>query len=117
MWMVHPSSGGVILFAQVGRLEWDLVVPVGALIGVVALGIWAIVKIKRWREQTVFDDALTPEQILLHYQSMVEDGSLEPDEFARIKAQMEAQTRPTPTHSDVGQLPAPQPPDSSVHEE
>jgi hypothetical protein len=105
MWTVHNPAAGAILFGQV-RLEWDLILACGALLCVVALGVWAIVKVKKWREEEAEEVGPTHQQLLEHYQQMVDDGLLDPDELARVKAQLE---QVAPPASD-------QPPDDTIQE-
>ncbi len=109
MWTVHSSQASVFLFGQTGYVQWDLWLAVGALISVVAVGTWAIYKIKQWRDAIAQDVPTTREEQLEHYQSMVKDGSLDPQEFARIKEQMDKPPAIAPP------LP-PQPPDPSIRE-
>lgn len=116
MWTVHNSAAGSFLFGQVGRLEWDLFLPVGALIGVVALGIWAIVKVKKWREEDAEVVGPTPLEHLDHYQKMVDEGMLDPQELDRIKAQLEKEAHPTEPANDQTPPAADQPPDTSIRE-
>jgi len=112
MWTVHNSAAGAFLFAQRGLMEWDVIVPIGALIGVLGLGVWAIVKVKKWREETAEEVGPTTHEQLEHYQQMVDEGELDPEEFARIKAQLgkSGMSVPDPTP------PADQPPDTSIRE-
>jgi hypothetical protein len=116
MWTVHTSAAGPLLFGQIGRLEWDLILPVGALIGVVALGIWAIFKVKKWRQEEAEVVGPTLQEQLDHYQKMVDEGMLDPEELARIKAQLDK--KPTATEPANEQTPpaAGQPPDTSIRE-
>jgi hypothetical protein len=109
MWTVHTSEAGSLLFGQVGRLEWDLILPVGALIGVGALGIWAIVKVKKWRVEEA-------EEQIDHYQKMVDEGMLDPQELARIKAQLVKEAHRGGTANDLTPPATGQPPDTSIRE-
>jgi hypothetical protein len=117
MWMDHSLRTAAILFAQLGKdlrpnpppaSKWEIWLALGALVGAVALGCWAIYRVKRWREETVQEDLPSPQQQLDHYQKMVDDGLLDPNEFARIKAHMEKPPAPPPNAS--------QPPDTSFFE-
>jgi hypothetical protein len=89
----------------------DLWLTVAALLAIVAIGTWAIKRVKRWREEAGNETAVTPQEQLEKFQKMVDDGLLEPDEFARIKERMEAAPAPEPTPP----LPR-QPPDTSIQE-
>ncbi len=116
MWTVHTSEAGSLLFGQVGRLEWDLILPIGALIGVVGLGIWAIVKVRKWRAEDAEEVGPTHKEQLDHYQKMVDEGLLTPEELVRIVAQLDG--KPTATEPENDQAPpaADQPPDTSIRE-
>ena len=57
----------------------------GALVGVLALGIWVMVWIRRWRQEEIGQDSTSPQDQINRYQEMVEEGLLDPDELARIK--------------------------------
>jgi hypothetical protein len=85
MWMVQPFLAGNVLIGQVGRYEREVCLPVGVLVGVVALGIGAVVWVRRWKQEYTEQTSLAPEDQLDHYEQMVEEGLLQPDEFARIK--------------------------------
>jgi hypothetical protein len=88
---------------------WDVWLAVAALLGIVALGAWAIYWVKRWREEAVEADKLSDAEQLDRYQKMVDEGDLDPEEFARIKAHLEIRAGKTPP-------PANQPPDTSIQE-
>jgi hypothetical protein len=91
-------------------VHWDLALTAGGLIGVLALGVWAIYRMKRWREEDALEAPLSPDEQLQHYQKMVEDGLLDPQDFARIQARMQPKpAEPTPPSSN-------QPPDTSIRE-
>jgi len=109
MW--NRSPAGVILFAANSFIQWDLMLAVGALIGVVALGTWAIYTAKKWRDNSAQEVPLTRDEQLERYQKMADEGELDPEEFARIQAQLDNPAPPKP-------LPRPidQPPDTSIRE-
>ena len=122
MWMDHSSRPAAILFAQLGKdlrpnpppaSWWEIWLALGGFVGAVALGCWAIYRVKRWREETVQEERPSPQQQLDHYQQMVDDGLLDPIEFVKIKAQMEAAPAPFPTNPPPD---ASQPPDTSFFE-
>ena len=98
------------LFAQDKQLiQWDLLVACGALLAVVGFGAWAVYRLKRWREETAQDVPPTRDELLQHYQKMVDEGTLDPQEFALIKDQLgRSQTPPAP--------PSDQPPDTSIRD-
>jgi hypothetical protein len=122
MWMDRSTPTAAILFAQLGKdlrrnpppaSPWEIWLAFGSLVGAVALGCWAIYRVKRWREESAQEELLSPQQLIDHYQKMVDDGLLDPEEFAQIKARMEkpiapAQASPPPV--------ADQPPDNSFFE-
>lgn len=117
MWMDHPSPTAAILFAQFGKdlrpnappaSPGEIWLALGGLVGAVALGCWAIYRVKRWREETAQEEPLSPQQQIDHYQQMVDDGLLDPNEFTQIKARMENPPPPPPNAS--------QPPDTSNFE-
>jgi predicted transcriptional regulator len=85
----------------------DLWLTVLALLALVAVGMWAFSRVKRWREEIGTEPEVTPQEQLEHYQKMVDDGLLDPQEFAVIKARMEAAPT-TPPQPVPGQ-----PPDTS----
>jgi hypothetical protein len=96
------------MWAQAARdpnTIWDVWLMVGVLLGVVALGSWAIWKVKRWREEQAEFVSLSPREQIDRYQKMVDDGLLDPAEFAQIKAQLEGRVAPPN-----------QPPDTSIQE-
>jgi hypothetical protein len=122
MWTLRSTPAAAILFAQVGNdlrpnappaSPWEIWLALGGFVGAVALGCWAIYRVKRWREETVQEELLSPQQQLDHYQKMVDDGLLDPNEFAQIKAHMEAFSAPAPANPPPS---ANQPPDTSFHE-
>src|SRR5687767_1086584 len=110
MWTVHNPLAGTRLFAQALSTEWDLCVAAGALFAVLGLGLWAIFKVKQWREKDDALGVLPIDQQLAHYQEMVDEGELDPQEFARIKAKLEGQISSEPPPIET---PANQPPDGS----
>ena len=114
MWMVHNSPANAVLFAERTIWHLDLWLAVGALLGVVGLGIWAIYKVKRWREEDAEHVPLSPLQQIENYQKLVDDGLLDPEEFAQIKARLETRANAAPTHADNPS--SNQPPDTSIHE-
>lgn len=70
-----------------------LVLLTSAVIGV---GAWMIWLAKRWRNQ-LLESRSTEPLTLASYQQMLDDGLLDEEEFARIKARLEAPDPPTPT--------------------
>jgi hypothetical protein len=122
MWMDRSCPLAAILFAQLGKdlrpnpppaSPWEIWLALGSLVGAVALGCWAIYRVKRWREESAQDELASPQQEIDHYQKMVDDGLLDPDEFAQIRARMEKPSVPAPTNPPPA---ADQPPDNSFSE-
>lgn len=109
MWTRSPA--GMILFAQNGFIQWDLMLAVGALVAVVALGTWAIYAAKKWRDNLAQDAPVTRDEQIARYQKMVDDGELDPEEFARIKTQLD-----NPAPATQQPHPLDQPPDTSFRE-
>ena len=70
-----------------GALEFCL--PGGVLVGLLALGFCVFLMIKRWRQETIEASMLSPQDQLDHFRKMVDEGLLDPEEFARIKAEMD----------------------------
>jgi hypothetical protein len=97
MWTVALSCASGLLVAQIGRLlDWHLCWPVGALLGVVALGVWIFVWLKRWRQQSGRDAPASPQTLLDQYEQLAAEGLLDPDELARIKASLQAKPDTAP---------------------
>ena len=87
------------------------------MVSVMALGIWAILKVKNWRESpgTAIPE-LSPDEQLDQYQKLVEEGLLDPEELDRIKARLEATASSQLPNADKT-VPSPkQPPDTSISE-
>lgn len=116
MWTIHTSLAGTFLFGQADLLEPDLCLPVGAMIGVVALGLWAIIKVKRWRDEAAEIRGVSHNDQVAQYEQLANDGHLSPEELARIKAQMEARFDPLAAPADQVPPPPNQPPDTSIQE-
>ena len=86
------------------------------MVSVMALGLWAILKVKRWREEDVEVSAAPPDEQLDPYQKLVEEGLLDPEELDRIKARLEATASSQLPNADKT-VPSPkQPPDTSFSE-
>jgi hypothetical protein len=117
MWMGHTLLADESFPGRLSdRAGWEFCLPAGILIGVLGLGIWAILKVKRWHDELGENDTVAPEHQLEHYQQMVDDGLLDPEEFARITARLETrQVDPAPT-SENPPPPLSQPPDTSIQE-
>ncbi len=83
MWIVFSLQTEDIL----GRfVEWQFCLPLGALAVLLTLGIWAIIRVSRWRQESM--DVMPAPEKLLDYETMIEEGLLNPDELARIKNRM-----------------------------
>ena len=72
----------------------EFCLPTGVLVGILALGfcVWAL--IKRWRQETFADSGLSVNDQLNHYEKMVANGLLDPQEFARIKDELAKRSSP-----------------------
>lgn len=112
MSMVHGFHTDGFLLGQTrpGALEFCL--PAGVLVGILALGFCVFLSIKRWRQETIEDSTVAPRDQLDHYQKMVEDGLLDHEEYARIKAEMDKQAGAIIPHPDEPSPPTSQPKDS-----
>ena len=86
------------------------------MVAVVALGIWAIVKVKRWPDEADEIRGVSPDEQLAQYETMAKDGLLAPEELAQIKARMAARFDPPAATADTTEPPPSQPPDSSIQE-
>jgi hypothetical protein len=116
MWMVHSLKAGPILFGLIDRVLWEFSLPIGATIAAVALGCWVIYRVKLWREELAQETPLSPQELIDHYQKMMDDGLLDPQEFAQIKANMAKQPASAPTSDGHPPAPANRPPDTSFFE-
>ena len=97
-------------------LQWDLCLPAGVMVALVGLGLWAIIKVKRWRDEADEIAGLSIQDQIAQYEKMVQDGELDSEEFARIKAQLEATFDAPPPKPDPPAAPPSQPPDTSISE-
>lgn len=81
----------------------DLVVLTLILAVLITLGVWAVIRVKRWRQH---NECLSPEQDLSSFRQLFEQGLLQPEEFERVRARLE-----TPASPAAGpQLAQPAPP-------
>jgi len=90
--------------------SWDVWIAIAALAALVALGSWAIYRVKRWREELAANTVDQTPDTLAHYQQMMDDGLLDPEEFDRIKARLESAALSNE------ESPPPQPPDTAIKE-
>ena len=117
MWTVHTSHAGTGFFGQVGLFwQWDLCLPIGATVGIAALGLWVILKAKRWRDEAAEFGPISPDEQIGQFQKMVEEGILDPEELARIKARLESRADPETPKTDATDPPPNQPPGTSIQE-
>ena len=89
MSMVLGFHADMFLLGQIKPGFMDFCLPAGVLIGLLALGFCVFLMIKRWRQETIEASILSPQDQLDHFQKMVEAGLLDPEEFARIKTEMD----------------------------
>jgi hypothetical protein len=115
MWTFHSCNADTILFAQFRQfLRWDVCLPIGLLIGVVILVIWIVARLRQWRAELLEDESAPAEELTLdHYEKLVEEGLLDPHEFARIKSRMEAKENETGPKTDDAPPSNDQPPKPS----
>jgi tetrahydromethanopterin S-methyltransferase subunit G len=115
MWTFHTCNADALLFAQVGQfLRWDVCLPAGLLIGVIVLGIWVVARIRQWRVELLEEQDALPEELTLeHFQQLFDEGLLDPEEFERIKARLQA-AAPKPENANPS---TDQPPDTSFQKE
>lgn len=114
MWMVPGSPAENVLFAQVRRDPREFLLPAGVLVGVLVLGVWVFLRVKRWRQEIVDAVAVHPQDQIDHYQNMVEAGVLDPEELARIEAELARLASKTPPGPRDRSTPNDQPTDPSV---
>jgi hypothetical protein len=91
MWSAPPNRvWGLLahwgLFAQV-RIDWELVILAVLLVGVIAGGMVLINRIRQWRIEELPPVSLDDQ--LRCFQTLVDQGELDPKEFERIKALLE----------------------------
>jgi len=103
--MAHSLRADVILLGQIW-LEPGFYLPLTALVGVLALGAWIISRVRNWQQQSKQDPLQQPLDLLGQYEKMVADGSLDPEELARIKASISKAADPLPKTDE----PPPNPP-------
>ena len=115
MGTVQASGRELLLFSQVGFFDRaDFCLPIAALMVVVSLGIWAI---WRWRTGFAKEQPLPTEREIEQYETMVKQGQLDPEEFAKIKAQLENPAAEGGQPDDDFDPPKDnQPPDTSIRE-
>lgn len=87
---VGPPRAFSPLWAQV-RLDFELVILTGLLVGLLVLGCAAIVYFKRWQA----DERQTPAAPRLEdYRALLEQGVLDAAEFERIREHMQKKDPP-----------------------
>jgi len=85
MWNVGPPAVIATLTAQFQfNLEWMLLA--GALVGLILLGGFVIVRFKRWQAE---QESPTLPTRIEDYRALMEQGLLDPREFERIRDQLE----------------------------
>ncbi len=97
--------------------NWDLILASGALVVLVALAIWTVIKVKKWREQDANEVVPTTRDELEPFCKMAEDGVLEPDELARImQTHLDISPGPAQPPGEPASPASDQPPDASIRE-
>jgi len=119
MWTFHACNVDTLLFAQVGQfLRWDVCLPIGLLFSVLVLGFWVVARIRRWRAELAEEESAAAEELSLdHFQKLVEDGLLDPQEYERIKARLDAAPSDMQPKNDKTNPSDNQPPDTSFRPE
>ena len=67
--------------------DWELILVLVVFSFLVGLGLWCILKVKRWGQR---QETLTPQEELAGHQAMLEQGLLTQEEFERVRARLEA---------------------------
>ena len=81
------------LFAEF-ELDAEMIVLAVALIVTLIAGFYLVMRVRRWRLEDVAKPTVYDQ--LQSYQRLQEEGLLQPQELERIKARLEARTRPNP---------------------
>ncbi len=81
-----------VLFAA--EFEWDseLIALTILLVSMVGLGVAATVWAKRWRKAA--EEPENAEELVEHYEALIDEGLLDPAELERIRACLETQAPP-----------------------
>jgi hypothetical protein len=104
MW--HPTLG----MGLVAQVTWDLEM-IGLIIlltGLIFLGVWAIVWVKRWRQHNQ-QTRHSPEEEISSYRQLLEQGVLRQEEFDRVRIRLEQKSRGHPEVTAPPEKPAPPP--------
>jgi hypothetical protein len=90
----------------IAEFQWDfeLIALAAVLAGMVAAGALAVYRVKRWRNES--EEPATVEDQIEHYQSLVDEGELDPEEFDRIRARLEHETASRQSHPSTAQPPS-----------
>src|SRR5207237_9380948 len=86
----------------------EVLATIALLAGLIGLGIGIFIWARRWRERTAHDQE--SENSIETYQHMLDEGLIDPAEFARIEAQFLGQ--PGVSSTDIRS--APEPPSTDV---
>jgi len=114
MWTVGAVPAPMFADLLDLAIDWELAALAVALIALVGLGTAAIVRVRRWWQQPSQDPV---EQQLEIYQTMLDEGLLDPDEFRRIQDRLEGidpAPAPPPPDTSIKPGPPPAPPDTSI---
>jgi hypothetical protein len=72
-------------------LDWELIGLTAFMAALIGAGMWAIARVKRWhREAEEPADEITIDT----YRTMLDEGTLDDEEFQRIRARLEAKCNP-----------------------
>jgi len=91
MGTVHAFPATAILLAQSRQIfHWDLWLTAAGLFALLALGAWAIYKVKEWHDDSAASTGgINKNDQATDYDKMAAEGLIEPDELARIKVQLD----------------------------
>lgn len=77
------------------RVDPELLILSVFLFALIVAGAMVVARARRWRSEDLCPR--TPEEQLRSYEAMVERGELAPEEFAKIKAQLELKRMEPPS--------------------
>jgi hypothetical protein len=101
MWSARPPAP--VLIAE---FQWDveLIALAAVLAGLIGAGALAVYRVKRWWNES--EGPATVEDQIEHYEALVEEGELDPQEFDRIRARLEHETASRQPHAPSAQPPS-----------
>ena len=110
MGWTNPPAVAPGVVAQV-VLQLEFLVWSAVVVGLIGLGVFAIYKARHWylgpeAEPEEADDPLE------HYRQLMDDGQLDPQEFERIRAQLQTPTEAPEQPPNPPDRPPPDPPET-----